>query len=119
MEGITQPTISPEPNSNLVGTSVASLLSQLKPFSAGPGVQNAPIAPPPPKSLFPQPHVSEKFVEDRRHYTFRESLPVLSELVENPSLVEAAKKVGAITRSLNFIRGTNFAKLDEEGTGRS
>jgi len=118
MEGTTQPIISREPNSNLVGTSVASLLSQLKPFSAGPGVQNAPIAPPTPKTLFPRPHVSETFVEDKRHYTFRESLPVLSELVENSSLVEAVKKVGAITRSLNFIRGTDFAKLDEEGTGR-
>jgi hypothetical protein len=119
MEGTTQPIINSEPNSNFAGTSVASLLSQLKPFSAGPGVQNTPKVPPPPKTLFPGPHVSEPFVEDRRHYTFRESLPVLSELVENPSLVEAVKKVGIITPLLKFISGSNFEKLDEEGTGRS
>ena len=117
MEGTTQPIISPELNSNFPGTSVASLLSQLKPSPAGPGVQNAPIVPPSPKTLFPQPHVSEPLIKDRRHYTFRESLPVLSELVENPSLVEAVKKVGITTPLLKFIRGFNFSKLDEEGTG--
>jgi hypothetical protein len=96
-----------EPMSNLGGTSVASLLSQLNPFPAGPvvypgGVQNESIAPPP-RTSYPRAYASasvaplEPLAEDRRQYTFRESLPVLSELVENPSLVEAVKKVWVIT----------------------
>jgi len=112
MEGATQPIINPEPNSNFGGTSVASLLSQLRPVSAGPVGHNAPLAPPLPKTLFPRSHVSltseplVPFVEDRRHYTLRESLPVLSELVENPSLVEAVKKVWIVTQSPKFLRGS-------------
>ncbi|KIM45936.1 hypothetical protein M413DRAFT_23744 [Hebeloma cylindrosporum] len=99
VEGTPQSITSNEPSSNFGGTSVASLLSQLKPFSAGPSVQNPSVAPPPPKTLSARSHASltsEPFVpivEDRRHYTFRESLPILSELVGNPSLVEAVKKM--------------------------
>jgi len=125
MEESAESITSREPTSNFGGTSVASLLSQLKPLSAGPvsyerGVQNASVPPPPPRTSYPRAYASasvaplEPPIEDRRQYTFRESLPVLSELVENPSLVEAVKKVWVIT-------GIRFApdsvEVDEGRTG--
>ncbi|PPQ79566.1 hypothetical protein CVT25_003448 [Psilocybe cyanescens] len=90
------------------GSSVASLLSQLKPFSAGaiepfsalpnfgygygetqsslPAPRSSYVAPTPPATRLEPP-------EDRKNFTFRQSLPVISELSDNPSFVAAVKKM--------------------------
>jgi len=78
------------------GASVASLLSQLKPFSAsaGPTAHDANVLPPDPfsgPSGDPLPKLESK--EDRRNLAFRESLPILSELANDASFVATVKKM--------------------------
>lgn len=91
---------------SLSGSSVASLLSLLKPFSAGPvepysapanfgyGYGEAQTSVTPRSSFVdPVPPVARlEPPEDRKNFTFRQSLPVISELSDNPSFTAAVKK---------------------------
>lgn len=101
----------------IAGTSVASLLSQLQPFNGAPTDSFLPPDPsgydlghyqhggelpypPPPALSTPRyvpaaaaPPTPSPLTEDRRNISFRESLPIISDLANDPSFVAKIRKV--------------------------
>ncbi|KAH9482456.1 hypothetical protein JR316_0004556 [Psilocybe cubensis] len=101
---------SPSARSSLPSASVASLLSQLN---------SPPVDQPPPAFaqgyLVPQP---QETLQDRSKFSFRQSLPVVSELSDNPSFSVAVKRIKSeqddLERRLWADREAIYAKYHEK-----
>ena len=84
-------TVVDPPHNTGVNTSVASLLSQLKPLSVNVRANLSSLSGR--KHVNPPSHNPPSVREDRRKVSFREALPILSELADDASFVAAVRKV--------------------------
>lgn len=115
----------------IAGTSVASLLSQLQPFNGAltdsflppdptehdyGHYQNGEELPyPPPPVLSTQryvpaaaaPSTPPPLTEDRRNLSFRESLPIISDLANDPSFVARIRKVSLCLMIMTIVPHTH------------
>lgn len=89
-------------NAGGVNTSVASLLSQLKPLSVNARANLSSLSGQ--KHANPSSQLNPSSVEeDRRKVSFREALPILSELADDAPFVAAVRKVRCETIPIEFL----------------